>query len=68
MNDNERPEEWSSETAHKAIAAHERLTGSRWCSSCQGYRRLDDGGRWHVTRSSKRWVCGACQRRREGKS
>lgn len=50
----------------QAKAAEERVTGERFCSTCQRYRAIE-GGAFRITgkgKAVKRWQCAACAARK----
>lgn len=39
--------------------AYEKVTGEKFCTTCQAIRKLEDGGEW------RRWMCWVCVSRRK---
>ena len=50
-------------THKQAKAAEEKVTGNRFCTSCQQYKKVEDGGGWKYSgkfNENKRWACSLC--------
>jgi hypothetical protein len=49
----------------KATQAHTEVTGEKFCSTCQKYQKLANGGAWQTTgKNIRRWVCRICAEKR----
>lgn len=54
-------------THKQAKAAEEKATGDRFCTTCQRYRKIAEGGGWKYTgkfKENKRWMCAECYERK----
>lgn len=59
------------ETSTQVTRGMEKAIGQRFCTTCQNYRRLEDGeGLWKHTgkyRPISRWMCQVCVDKRKTK-
>jgi len=50
-------------------AAARRITGMRFCRSCNTMRKAEEGGQWYLAGKGKReqryWRCGICHELRK---